>query len=344
MSSLDPRQSVESMLNEGLKAHGLSTGAKADGARLRGLVDSVGLPAAALRRYPHEFSGGQRQRIGIARALCVEPDLIVADEPVSALDVSVQAQVLNLLDRLQRELGLTYLVIAHDLAVVRHVSDRVGVMYLGGLVEEAPSQALYDDPQHPYTRALLSAVPVPDPEIEDQPRADPAHRRPALAGGAADRLPVPHPLPVAAADALPRRAPGAASGPRRRSGAPGGLPLGRGHPLRPALRAPGGAPGGDRGCARPGGGAGSARFGDRDPRPLTRYVRGTSSTEFHPIDPYLPRCGDALEAEAEEVGHVQRRVHYGRPAVNNNGCGRTSVGGVGGQGQGGRRGPSGSRR
>ena len=168
MSSLDPRQSVESLLAEGIAAHGLSKGAKADGERLRALVDSVGLPATALRRYPHEFSGGQRQRIGIARALCVEPDLIVADEPVSALDVSVQAQVLNLLDRLQRELGLTYLVIAHDLAVVRHVSDRVGVMYLGGLVEEAPAQLLYDDPQHPYTKALLSAVPVPDPEIEDQ--------------------------------------------------------------------------------------------------------------------------------------------------------------------------------
>ena len=168
MSSLDPRQSVQSLLTEGIKAHGLSKGSTQDGERLRELVDSVGLPAAALRRYPHEFSGGQRQRIGIARALCVEPDLIVADEPVSALDVSVQAQVLNLLDRLQQELGLTYLVIAHDLAVVRHVSDRVGVMYLGGLVEEAPSQALYDDPQHPYTRALLSAVPVPDPEIEDR--------------------------------------------------------------------------------------------------------------------------------------------------------------------------------
>jgi peptide/nickel transport system ATP-binding protein len=168
MSSLDPRQSVESLLTEGMKAHGLSRGPAADGARLRELVDSVGLPAGALRRYPHEFSGGQRQRIGIARALCVEPDLIVADEPVSALDVSVQAQVLNLLGRLQAELGLTYLVIAHDLAVVRHVSDRVGVMYLGGLVEEAPSQALYDDPQHPYTRALLSAVPVPDPELEDR--------------------------------------------------------------------------------------------------------------------------------------------------------------------------------
>jgi peptide/nickel transport system ATP-binding protein len=168
MSSLDPRQSVESLLTEGMKAHGLSRGGAADGRRLRELVDSVGLPAAALRRYPHEFSGGQRQRIGIARALCVEPDLIVADEPVSALDVSVQAQVLNLLERLQAELGLTYLVIAHDLAVVRHVSDRIGVMYLGGLVEEAPSQALYDEPQHPYTRALLSAIPVPDPELEDR--------------------------------------------------------------------------------------------------------------------------------------------------------------------------------
>jgi peptide/nickel transport system ATP-binding protein len=168
MSSLDPRQSVESLLLEGMRAHGLSKGAAADGERLRALVDSVGLPAAALRRYPHEFSGGQRQRIGIARALCVEPDLVVADEPVSALDVSVQAQVLNLLARLQAELGLTYLVIAHDLAVVRHVSDRVGVMYLGGIVEEAPSQELYDDPLHPYTRALLSAVPVPDPELEDR--------------------------------------------------------------------------------------------------------------------------------------------------------------------------------
>jgi peptide/nickel transport system ATP-binding protein len=168
LSSLDPRQSVESLLLEGMKAHGLSRGNEADGARLRELVTQVGLPVSALRRYPHEFSGGQRQRIGIARALCVEPDLIVADEPVSALDVSVQAQVLNLLARLQRDLGLTYLVIAHDLAVVRHVSDRIGVMYLGGIVEEAPSQALYDDPQHPYTRALLSAVPVPDPELEDR--------------------------------------------------------------------------------------------------------------------------------------------------------------------------------
>ncbi|WP_395729758.1 ABC transporter ATP-binding protein [Nakamurella sp.] len=164
LSSLDPRQSVQSILEEGMRAHGIAT---TGGQRLRDLLSAVGLPTSALRKFPHEFSGGQRQRIGIARALAVEPELIVADEPVSALDVSVQAQVINVLEDLQADLGLTYLVIAHDLAVVRHISDRVGVMYLGALVEEARSGELYEQPLHPYTRALLSAVPVPDPVVED---------------------------------------------------------------------------------------------------------------------------------------------------------------------------------
>ena len=167
MSSLDPRQTVEALLLEGMRAHGLDTDKSATHARLRELMSAVGLPPAGLKKYPHVFSGGQRQRIGIARALSVGPDLIVADEPVSALDVSIQAQVLNLLQDLQEELGLTYLVVAHDLAVVRHISDRIGVMYLGGLVEESEAGELYDVPLHPYTRALMSAVPVPDPEVED---------------------------------------------------------------------------------------------------------------------------------------------------------------------------------
>ncbi|GAB3000207.1 ABC transporter ATP-binding protein [Amycolatopsis acidiphila] len=167
LSSLDPRQSVESILIEGMRAHGLDKGRESTRKRLRELLNAVGLAESSLRKYPHEFSGGQRQRIGIARALAVEPDLIVADEPVSALDVSVQAQVINLLEELQERLGLTYLVIAHDLAVVRHISDRIGVMYLGSLVEETDSETLYAEPLHPYTKALLSAIPVPDPEVED---------------------------------------------------------------------------------------------------------------------------------------------------------------------------------
>lgn len=168
MGSLDPRQSVESLLIEGMKAHGLAKDEKGAAKRLRELLAAVGLPPAALKKYPHEFSGGQRQRIGIARALSVNPKLIVADEPVSALDVSVQAQVINLLEDLQDEFGLTYLVVAHDLAVVRHISDRIGVMYLGALVEEAAADDLYAQPLHPYTRALMSAVPVPDPVVEDR--------------------------------------------------------------------------------------------------------------------------------------------------------------------------------
>ena len=166
LGSLDPRQTVEQLLLEGMRAHNLVKGGGAK-ERLVELLQAVGLPRAALNKYPHEFSGGQRQRVGIARALSVDPKLIVADEPVSALDVSVQAQVINLLEDLQEEFDLTYLVIAHDLAVVRHISDRVGVMYLGALAEEADADDLYAQPLHPYTRALMSAVPVPDPTVED---------------------------------------------------------------------------------------------------------------------------------------------------------------------------------
>jgi peptide/nickel transport system ATP-binding protein len=167
LSSLDPRQDVESILIEPLRTHGVASGAAAR-KRARELLDVVGLPSSALGRYPHEFSGGQRQRIGIARSLALNPDLIVADEPVSALDVSIQAQVVNLLEELQKEFGLTYLVIAHDLAVVRHMSETIGVMYLGRIVEQSPSDELYSAPLHPYTIALMSAVPIPDPDVEDQ--------------------------------------------------------------------------------------------------------------------------------------------------------------------------------
>ncbi len=165
-SSLDPRQSVESILTEPLRTHG-RRGPAVD-RRVRQLLGLVGLPAGAAARYPHEFSGGQGQRIGVARAIALEPDLVVLDEPVSALDVSIQAQVVNLLQDLQEQLGLAYLFIAHDLAVVRHISDRVAVMYLGVLVEESPAEELYTAPRHPYTVALLSAIPVPDPRVEDR--------------------------------------------------------------------------------------------------------------------------------------------------------------------------------
>jgi oligopeptide/dipeptide ABC transporter ATP-binding protein len=161
-ASLNPRMTVGDMIREVLKVHRLAKG-KAAEARVRELLQLVGLTPAHADRYPHEFSGGQRQRIGIARALSVEPDFIVCDEPVSALDVSVQAQVLNLLEELQHKLGLAYLFIAHDLSVVEHVSDRIAVMYLGRIVEMGDAGDVINDPKHPYTRALLSAVPVPDP-------------------------------------------------------------------------------------------------------------------------------------------------------------------------------------
>ena len=168
-ASLNPRMTVGQIVGEPLDTFKLARGREAE-RRVQDLMETVGLSRRFIKRYPHEFSGGQRQRIGIARALAVDPDFIVADEPISALDVSIQAQIMNLLERLKREKNLTYLFISHDLRAVRHVSDRVAVMYLGKLVELTGAKSIYDDPLMPYTKALISAVPVPDPEVEAQRR------------------------------------------------------------------------------------------------------------------------------------------------------------------------------
>ena len=164
-ASLNPRMTIGQIVGEPLDTFRLARGREAE-VRVQDLLETVGLSKRFIKRYPHEFSGGQRQRIGIARALAVDPDFIVADEPISALDVSIQAQIMNLLEKLQREKNLTYLFISHDLRAIRHVSDRVAVMYLGKLVEVADAKTIYDEPLMPYTKALISAVPVPDPQVE----------------------------------------------------------------------------------------------------------------------------------------------------------------------------------
>ncbi len=222
-SSLNPRMTVGEILGEPMRFHGIAAGPADTAARIAELLDVVGLSAKAAARYPHEFSGGQRQRISIARALAVRPDFIIADEPISALDVNIQAQIINLLADLQERFGLTYLFIAHDLAVVRHISNRIVVLYLGKVMEVAPAEELFLAPLHPYTRHLISAVPIPDAAVERRRQHLRSDRRTAKCNRSAVRLPVPHSMPYRPTDL--RRADTTADGAARRT--QGCLPLSR---------------------------------------------------------------------------------------------------------------------
>ena len=224
-ASLNPRKTVRQIVSAPLRLHGMR--ARGGRGRVDELLERVGLAPEHARRFPHEFSGGQRQRIGIARALALQPRMIVLDEPVSALDVSVQAQIVNLLDDLQDEFGLAYLFVAHDLSVVRHVSDRIAVMYLGKLMEVSPAEELYSKPIHPYTQALLGAIPIPDPRENRARKRVLVTRRAAEPDRPALGLRLPSPLPArdrrlqdrrAAADAVRRRPPGRLPPPAQRDG------------------------------------------------------------------------------------------------------------------------------